>query len=238
MEERFGFLADWVLAQHGINTDAKSCAALLHHVDLASTDAFWFLKRAAKGDYTPDKNAERFPPLPLGTGPKLTWDTLFATWEASHKAKQGAESIRNQWRSILDNFAAFASERGKTDPSEIVSSDVRVWRDRLLQGKRSPVTVQDLYLAALRRIYAVAVSEELINRVGYPPCPPTRKEFSMRTTFLALTSATALGLLALTGVQSAAQANEGYRNYFRVEHRDHGRGLFWFHFRHHNHDRR
>ena len=60
----------------------------------------------------------------------------------------------------------------------------------------------------------------------------------MRTKFLALTSATALGLLALTGVQSAAQANEGYRNYFRVEHRDHGRGLFWFQFRHHNHDRR
>ncbi len=51
MEERFGFLADWVLAQHGIITDAKSRAALLHHVDLASTDAFWFLKRAAKGDY-------------------------------------------------------------------------------------------------------------------------------------------------------------------------------------------
>ena len=60
----------------------------------------------------------------------------------------------------------------------------------------------------------------------------------MRTKFLALTSATALGLLALTGVQSAAQAHEGYRNYFRVEHRDHGRSWFWFHFRHHNHDRR
>ncbi len=163
MEERFGFLADWVLAQHGINTDAKSRAALLHHVDLASTDAFWFLKRAAKGDYTPDKNAERFPPLQLGTGPKLTWGTLFAAWETVHTAKQGAESIRKQWRSILDNFAAFVRERGKTDPSEIVSSDVRAWRDRLLQGKCSPVTVQDLDLAALRRIYAVAVNEELLE---------------------------------------------------------------------------
>jgi hypothetical protein len=96
MEERFGFLADWLLALHGINTDAKSRAALLHHVDLASTDAFWFLKRAAKGDYTPDKNAERFPPLQLGTGPNLTWGTLFAAWEAVHAAKQGAVSIRKQ----------------------------------------------------------------------------------------------------------------------------------------------
>jgi len=56
----------------------------------------------------------------------------------------------------------------------------------------------------------------------------------MRAKFLALTSATALGLLALTGVQSAAQAYDGYRNYSRVEHRDrdHRHGWFWFHFRH------
>ena len=58
----------------------------------------------------------------------------------------------------------------------------------------------------------------------------------MPAKFLALTSATASGLLALTGMQSAAQAHEGYRNY-RVEHRDHGRNWFWFHFRH-NHYRR
>lgn len=59
----------------------------------------------------------------------------------------------------------------------------------------------------------------------------------MRTKFFALTSAVALSLLALTGVQSTAQAHEGYRNY-RVD-RDHGRHWFWFHFRHHrDHDRR
>ena len=43
----------------------------------------------------------------------------------------------------------------------------------------------------------------------------------MRAKFLALTSATGLGLMALTGFQSAAQAHEVYRyRYFRVEHRD------------------
>jgi hypothetical protein len=49
----------------------------------------------------------------------------------------------------------------------------------------------------------------------------------MRSKFLALASATGLGLLALTGFQSAAQAHEGYRHQsFRVEHpdRDHNRG--------------
>jgi hypothetical protein len=57
----------------------------------------------------------------------------------------------------------------------------------------------------------------------------------MRAKFLALASATGLGLLALTGFQSAAQADEGYRyRSFHVEHRDrdHNRGRFWFHFRH------
>jgi hypothetical protein len=65
----------------------------------------------------------------------------------------------------------------------------------------------------------------------------------MRSKFLALASATGLGLLALTGFQSAAQAHEGYRyRSFHVEHRDrdHDRG-YSFHFRHdrdRDHDRR
>jgi hypothetical protein len=65
----------------------------------------------------------------------------------------------------------------------------------------------------------------------------------MRPKFLALASSTGLGLMALTGFQSAAQAHETYRyRFYRVEHRDrdHDRGRFWFHFRHHDrdHDRR
>lgn len=53
----------------------------------------------------------------------------------------------------------------------------------------------------------------------------------MRSKFLALASATGLGILALTGFQGAAQAHEGYRHQsFRVEHRDHDRG-YVFHFR-------
>jgi hypothetical protein len=105
IEKRFGFLADWVLSLHGLNTEATSRAALLHHVDRASTDASWFLKRAAQGDYTPDKNAERFPPLQLDDRNKLTWDALFGAWEKLHKAKGGPEKIRKQWRSILARFA-------------------------------------------------------------------------------------------------------------------------------------
>jgi hypothetical protein len=53
----------------------------------------------------------------------------------------------------------------------------------------------------------------------------------MRAKLFGLASATALGILALTGAQSTAQAEEGYRHQsFRVEHRDHGRG-YVFHFR-------
>jgi hypothetical protein len=63
----------------------------------------------------------------------------------------------------------------------------------------------------------------------------------MHTKFLALTSATALGILALTGMQTTAQAEEGYRHQsFRVEHRDYDRG-YVFHFRRdrdHDGDRR
>ena len=43
----------------------------------------------------------------------------------------------------------------------------------------------------------------------------------MRAKFLTLASVTALGILALTSVQSTAQAEEGYRHRsIQVEHRD------------------
>jgi len=45
----------------------------------------------------------------------------------------------------------------------------------------------------------------------------------MRAKFFSLASVVGLSLLALSGVLSAAQAHEGYRNY-RVEHRDYNRG--------------
>ena len=55
----------------------------------------------------------------------------------------------------------------------------------------------------------------------------------MRAKFLALASATGLGLLALTGFQSTAQAHEGYRySYFHSEHRDRD-----YNRRHRDHDR-
>jgi hypothetical protein len=65
----------------------------------------------------------------------------------------------------------------------------------------------------------------------------------MRAKFFGLASAAALGILALTGVQSTAQAEEGYRHRsIQVEHqdRDHNRGYI-FHFRRdrdHDGDRR
>jgi len=61
----------------------------------------------------------------------------------------------------------------------------------------------------------------------------------MRSKFLALASATRLGLPALIGFQSAARAHEGYRyRSLHVEHRDrnHHRG-YSFHIRH-DQDRR
>jgi hypothetical protein len=60
----------------------------------------------------------------------------------------------------------------------------------------------------------------------------------MRAKYLALVSATGLGLLALTSLQNAAQADEGYRHRsyhseYRYRDRDHGdRGD-----RYSNHDR-
>ena len=126
----------------------------------------------------PTKMLSALPPLQLGTGPKLTWDALFKAWETLHKAKQGAESIRKQWRSILDNFAEFARERGKTDPSEIVRAQTcALGETSFCRENIMPSPSEISYLAALRRIYAVAVSEELL---GSNPAASVRVENARR----------------------------------------------------------
>jgi uncharacterized membrane protein len=68
---------------------------------------------------------------------------------------------------------------------------------------------------------------------------PRRKAHTMRKNIITLASSAAVGLLALTGLQGSAQAYEYRHHVTRVEHRDHDRDRFRFHFfSHRNHDRR
>ncbi|TCK30762.1 hypothetical protein EV667_0862 [Ancylobacter aquaticus] len=60
LEQRFGVVADQVLARNGLVVDEKSRAELLFQVGLAYNQATVRLSNNAGGDYSPDPKADRF----------------------------------------------------------------------------------------------------------------------------------------------------------------------------------
>src|SRR5690606_34077830 len=76
LEQRFGSLADWVLQKHGLAIDLETRGRFRQQIAQASTDAAWSLKRMAAGDYSPDPNAARFPPVRLAAA-AISLDALY-----------------------------------------------------------------------------------------------------------------------------------------------------------------
>lgn len=168
IERRFGGLVDLILQREGIVTDAESRNALLREAARALNEAAAKLERNANGDYRPDPQGERFPAFerPAPTPPAAVepdrdpdWSKIIAAWERAHEARGGAASTRPQWRTVVENFAAFA----KVPPAQVTAAHVRAWRDHRLASGASVNTVQGGDLAALRTVFGVAVEEQLLS---------------------------------------------------------------------------
>lgn len=174
LEARFGALLDWVFATHGIvATDSESRAKALLEIAKATTDAALTLKRYAKGDYSPDTTAQRFPAMVTTAAPadaatpngrrspssKLTWDGLIDKWElASAHAKP---PTLKQRRSEVMRFAKWS---GIADPRDVTDENIRAWRDHLLnEVELAPRTVRLGYLSSLKTLFNFAKGEKLIG---------------------------------------------------------------------------
>lgn len=169
LEARFGALLDWVFATHGIvATDSESRARALLEIAKATTDAALTLKRYAKGDYSPDATAQRFPamvttaPAAPATTPRsktLTWDALIDKWErASAHVKP---PTLKQRRSEVTRFASWSRI---ANPRDVTDDNIRAWRDHLLnEVGLAPRTVRLGYLSSLKTLFNYAKGEKLIG---------------------------------------------------------------------------
>lgn len=159
LEVRFGLLASWVLARHGLEITPESRCILLQQVAEAALDAGWAMKRASQGDYAPDPKANRFPPIvSLNSAPTLTFRELFDGWRA--EANPSVSTLAS-WRPVLLSLRESA---GHESAVRLTAKEVLSWKDALVKSRLSSKTVNDTYLACLRALLSFGVQNQLLTQ--------------------------------------------------------------------------
>jgi hypothetical protein len=165
LENRFGGLADVILARRGLVIDEDSRERLLVQVAKAMLDAASRLHANAGGDYRPDTNRERFPafestqveqPNKPRQLPSVSLNGLLEDWWAV--SQKLGRSVRT-YEGYGTTFRQFSAFVGHDDASKITTEDVRKFRDHRLEAGIKPKTVRENDLASLRSVLGWAVEE-------------------------------------------------------------------------------
>ena len=147
LEIRFGLIASWVLAKHGLEVTPRSRLALLRQVAEASLDAGWAMKRAAQGDYTPDPAAHRFPPVAgVGGSSSKSLAELFEHWQAEAKP---APSTLATWKPVVVSLRAHVADK---TVDHLTVQDITSWKDKLVGQGRSASNINGSYLACVHAL--------------------------------------------------------------------------------------
>lgn len=151
------FLADAGIA---LNSEAN-----VLFVDAVSDDklyqALTLLERRAEGDYTPDTTPESFPEF-LGTrvGAAQGLD-CWQLFEAFVTAVQPAASTVNRWRAVLRDLQSAFPDKAAT---AITEAEARGWAAKLVTGKRSALTVREVWIPAARRVFSWGEKQKHIRK--------------------------------------------------------------------------
>lgn len=167
LERRFGGLAMWVLARHGLEITQSSRQKLLLQIGEDSLRAGLRLKRATQGDYSPDPEEQRFPNFELKTSRSvISLNNIFESWWREAKAAGCKPSTYQSYEKTLRYLVAFLKHEDATivTPEDIVAFKIhRLSTPNERTGKPpKPKTVKDSDLAALKTIFGWAVSNRKI----------------------------------------------------------------------------
>ncbi|WP_414899184.1 DUF6538 domain-containing protein [Sphingomonas sp. Leaf10] len=160
LRDRFGGRREWIASLRTKDrVEAKRLLpALVQAFDAAIND----VQSSSPASYGPEQNeVSRVIRKPLGA-PQRPSVALLATFEA-YAVEQGLKpATAAEWRSMLKTLVAFV---GHEDAARLTTKDIDGWRDHLLstpgrRGKfRTPGTVKDKYLCALRATLSWAVEK-------------------------------------------------------------------------------
>src|SRR5262249_34704147 len=146
------------LAGKGVALTNEAQASFLDCVLDEFIAAIIRLERLASGDYEPDERPSQFPRFDGGTVRARQGTTPWTLFDAWVTARKPAPSGVNRWRAVfLDLEKTFGSA------DDISEEAAREWARKLVTPKRSPRTVNDVWINAARTVFAWAVRERLIG---------------------------------------------------------------------------
>jgi len=149
IEERVGGFTDVILAKRGLVIDPDSRTRLNNEILSALRQANIVNLRKAEGDYSPDPQANRFPPFPETTV-ETKAISLLAMFDGWARERKPSQSTMEQWRKHVQAFVSFM---GKDDAGQVMKADVVRWKDALVEAGGAPKTINDAKLAALKAAF-------------------------------------------------------------------------------------
>lgn len=140
---------DAYLHRHGYRLDEPSMSLVRKAVADAVLQAKEHLLKLSKGDYRPDPDGDRFPPLDL-TPRKVETEIptkyqLIQVFEDFFAEKQQSPRTYKKWKGLIKKAADEVP-----DIRELTGEWVVGWKDRLLKQGLDAVYVRDSHLACLR----------------------------------------------------------------------------------------
>jgi integrase len=138
-------------ARHGVAPTAGDRRKLAAYLAEAKHAAFTLLASRARGDYSPDRQAERFPPLEAKAVSPVA---LFDGWAAERKP---AASTATRWRAIIEELAKFYPDAGA-----ITEDQARAWVKGLMTADRGAVTIRNNWRRSANVVFGWAVENKLI----------------------------------------------------------------------------
>jgi integrase len=142
-------LAKRLLDEHGFAIDPESVGRLTHAVVRAEAAFSDVLQRRVNGDWSPDTNLPKFPPLPPASSasgpalPGLTFHALLAGWALDRGWTVGTKPIPRALydrERTLDRLAAFL---GHQDADQVTKADAVRWKEDILKRGRASATVRN-----------------------------------------------------------------------------------------------
>jgi integrase len=168
--------------------------------------AVQLLIRHAKNDYSPDAYPNRFPKFVGTTDAALSPWQLFERWV---KAKQPARSTVDRWRGV---FLKLTEDFSNRHAASITSEEAQDWANVLVDPERSPRTVRDVWIVAVRTVFSWAVDSKLLAsnpftdvRVSLPRSTTTRETKAFRTDELRIILNASIAVDEVTNASTAAR---------------------------------
>jgi len=155
---RFGERMQEFLERRGILLSATENGAMLTAFAEAVTQANEQLLKNAKGDFSPDPKADRFPEYVPPEKESAASRSLIALYDLYVGQLNHSPGTIKRWRPKYAQFEEFIAPKAW---HQATKQDVIAWMDELLKPKKfpdrapvKPITVRDVHFAALRALYA------------------------------------------------------------------------------------